>query len=673
MIFSQSEFDIKSVPCLQTSQPPSVVSTCENPKPPLSDDVHLPNSSVMETEPERGNKQEKTVLLNTTMEMTLSNATDIVVVETKAKKTGRSGKLKGKKKKEQALGSNVAENPQVKDCGLSEVQSAPTGTLLHTDDDALEAIRDPKVIELQAPKTQDRSVTTSRIPKLKSEAGNHQKMAKDKFKSRDPTKSETESRGVVLPDMDDFFMDPAVRFSRASGSVKLSPEKDTAEEARSKITCRRSRTKGRRVSSAIRKTFVTLPLHESESCQSKLEQVHNEVEEEVKGIYEACKDQELAEELLFCADEVTHPASEHVASEPQGKMKTATNSWGSHKSRCRGTFVVSVARDSTSSNRASSEVGAVEQDLMLYTESSNCEAQEPPAVADESVVQQESESDPRRTTLETQSSCKRPWLATQDSEEGLRSNDNHEVLPLDLGCTLETEFQKPKKARREDTSRSNKKKAVQREECVDHLNDRKKKKKSSRAKKAFSSEDEACYLGDPTDSSTLHGVGGTERNKEQSGDLQMVDSHSDIFEHLYDSKPNEAKSRMDWNPKRKTSKLQTPTETRNPRETFVVYMQKDDVSLNNTRTSKVSDAHSHTVDTTDEAVYQNLGGLLTDEMPPWLAIDVSTADTEVDSVLATPRRETSGGAAVIEESAAVTTEASPGVVSIILYCSVFLN
>lgn len=659
MIFSQS-----------VSQLPSVVSTCENPKPSLSDDVHLLSSSVMETEPEHGNKQKKTVLLNTTMEMTLSNATDIVVVETKAKKTGRSGKPKGKKKKEHACGSSVAESPQMKDSadsGMSEVQSAPTGTLLHTDDDALEAIKDPHIIELQAPKTQRRSVTTSRIPKLKSEAGNHQKMAKDKFKSCDPTKSETESCGIVLPDLDDFFMDPA----RAIESVKLSPEKDIAEEARSKITCRRSRTKGRRMSSVIRKTFVTLPSHESESSQSKLEQVHNEVEKEVKEIYETCKDQELSEELLFCADEVTHPASEHVGNKPQSKVKTATNSVGSHKSRCRGTFFVSVARTSTSSNIASSEVGAIEQDLLPFIGAS-CEAQEPATVTDERVLQQDSESNPHRTKLEKQS-CKRPWLATQDSEspqEGWSSNDNDEVLALDQGCTLGTEFHKPKKARKEETSRSSKKKAVEREKCVGHLNDRKKNKKSSCAKTGFRSEDEACYLVDPVDASPLHGLGGADRNKEELGDLQMVDSHSDIFEHLYDSKPNETKSRMDWNAKRRTSKLHTPTETRNPRETFVVYMQKDNVTLNDTRTSNVSDAHSHMVDTTDEAVHQNLGGLLTDEMPPWLAIDVSTADTEVDSVLATPRREMSGRAAVIEESAAITTEASPGMVSIIVSFSI---
>lgn len=92
-MFSQSGVDMKSVPGLQNNQNPSVISTCEKPNP-ISEDVHLPSSSVMDTQPELGNKQEKTVLLNTTMEMTLSSATEIVTVETKAKKTGRSGKPK---------------------------------------------------------------------------------------------------------------------------------------------------------------------------------------------------------------------------------------------------------------------------------------------------------------------------------------------------------------------------------------------------------------------------------------------------------------------------------------------------------------------------------------------------------------------------------------------------
>ncbi|XP_039674905.1 shugoshin 1 isoform X2 [Perca fluviatilis] len=852
-MFSQSSvFDM--IPNSQTS---SAVSTCEKPQPSVSDDIPLPSSSSMEMEPERGNKQEKTVLLDTTMEMTQCNAPEIVTVATKAKKTGCSGKPKSKKNKEQACGSSVAENPQVKktvDSRLSEVQSAPTGTLLQTDGHALE---DNTHSASESPKAQCRSVLTSRIPKFsKSKAVNNQKMVKDKLKSRDHTESKTVSPDIAMPDMDDYFMDPENELPKASKGVKLPQEINTTEEAASNITCRRSRNKGRSRSSVARKTFFTLPplSRESECGRSKLDQVQNEVEEVVQGKYEACKDQELPEEFQLCADKVTHPESAHEDNNPQHKIKA--NFGASQKSRCRGTFVVSVARDGTSPNGASTAEGAVEQDVTPPTGSSDRETMDagvilkhsesnllsdgasvketpsscerpwlatldsgspqdglscndkrevppldkdftsgtefqkpkkarreetsrsskkkavqreecvdhsndrkkkekssrsnnrfrskldqvhneveeevqgkyeaskrhelpeefllcadkvthpdlelednnpqhkikanfgasqksrcrgtfvvsvardgtspngastaegaveqdvtPPTgssdreTMDAGVILKHSESNPLSdgaSVKETPSSCKRPWLATLDSgspQDGLSGNDNHEVPPLDKDCTSGTEFQKPKKARREETSRSSKKKAVQREECVDHSNDRKKKKKSSRSNNRFRSEDAACYLEDSGDASPLCGIDGPDGNDKQLEDLRVVDSHSrisekdEIFEHLFDSNPNVgSKSKMAQDAKRyrKTSKLQTRTETRNPRET------------------------------SDEAVHQKLGHLLADEMPPWLDIEFSVADTEVGSLPASPRRETSSRAAVIEESAAVAMDYSPG-------------
>ncbi|XP_027138546.1 uncharacterized protein sgo2 isoform X2 [Larimichthys crocea] len=622
MMFSQPRFDMTSVPCPRNSQ---TSSSCEKPKPALADDVHLPSSSVMETEPAHSNKEEKTVLLNTTMEMTLSNPAEIVFVETKANRTGRVGKPKGKKKKEQACGSSEAENPQVKNSEDSTFSEAPTGTLLQADDHAPEDIRGSEVIELQSHKTQ--SVSTSRIPKWsKSEAGNHQRRVKYQIKSK------AESCDVILPDLGDYFTDPEIQMSKARESVNL----NTEEESRSKITCKRSRSKGRKVSSSTRTpSFVPfpLPLHESESSVSKLEHICNEVEEE------------------------------HVGSKLQGNMKTT--------SRCRGTFVISMDCDDTASNRTSAEVHAVEQDLTPSTASSYCEADRLSTVINKRVMWQHSDSNTPRCSdgpfvEETQSSCKRPWLATQDSgspRDDLSSSDNHEVLLLDPGCTSGTEFQKPKKARREEKSRSSKKKASQREDCVVQVNERKKKKKSNRSNNRLrSEEDEACSLGDHIDA--------PEKNKDQLDDtmVQVVDSHSDINEKddisgcSRDLKPNRSKSRTKSNPKlcRRATKLLT--ESRNLRETFVVCRRKtqDGVSLNNPRTSDVFHAYSHTMDTSDEAVHQNLGDLLTDEMPPWLAMDVSTVDNEVDTFFATPSRETSHRATMLDESPAVTTEASPG-------------
>ncbi|KAM6978350.1 uncharacterized protein sgo2 [Tautogolabrus adspersus] len=662
MKICQSGFDMKSVPCpaVQNSQTPSALSLNEKPKQSLSDDVPLPSSSVIRPEPETGKKQENTILLNATMDMTLSNTVEIVTVETKAKKTGRAGKPKTKKKKEQASGSNVAENPQVEssaDSKSSVAQSSPTGS---TDDHAPESIKDPEVTEPQSPKLQSTSVSTSRIPKLnKSEAGNNSKKVKKKLKSNDTTKSKTDSADTAPPDMDDYFMDPDIRLSKARESLRLAPEDDTAEEAWPKITCRRSRTKGRRMSTFTRKTSVTLPSRESE--------IQNEMEKVIERKYETSKDDELPEKILFCTDEVALPSSEHLANEVLRK-EVRTNSAGSHKPKCRGTFVISVARESILSSRASPEVDVAEHNLMPSAGSSICEAEG-------AVVTQHSGSSPHRQSdgacvHTTPSSCKRPWLATQDSgspQEDLSGEENHDALQLDPECSSEAEFQKPKKARREETNGSSKKKTVQRKECVEGLSNRKQKTKGRHNNKGLKSDDDMCYLKENNDASPLDDIDDTDRNQNQLDELQVVDRHSDnsekdeIFAYLFTPKPDKSKSKKESNPKqkRKTSKLQRLTQTRNLRETFVVYegKNKDDVSLNNFRTS-VSDSNSHMVDSGEAAGHQNVGDLLTDEMPPWLHIDVSHADTEAGSLPATPRRETSSRASVIEESAAVTAEAS---------------
>ncbi|XP_034002391.1 uncharacterized protein LOC117495308 isoform X2 [Trematomus bernacchii] len=642
IMFSQPGIDMKSIPCLQKTQPPSAVSTCEKPNPSLPDDVPL----------EQDSKQEKTVLLNTTMDMTVSNSTEIVVVETKAKRKARFGKTKAKKDKEQAFVSSVAENPQVKisaDLKRSEVQSSPTGTLLQTEGPALHDVIKPLHIELPLPKTLGGSGNTSRIPKLnKFEHGNHNKMGKDKQKSRDH-ESKTDSNGIGVSDLDDYFTDPDFENSKACKSV---PEKDTAEiERRSRVTCRRSRVKNRSGSSANRKTFVAFPLLpcESESNQSTLQQAHIEVEEvERHGKYEACNEQEPPEEFPFCADEVT----QSEFSEPQCKMKRITR-----RPKCRGTFVVSVARESIFSIGASPEVSALEQDLMPSTETSTCGTEEPATVMDAGVDLNHSESNQHSEgdlIKETPSSCKRPWRATMDREalqEDFSCNDEIEVLALDQERTSASQVQISKKARRERKSTSTKKK-VQREKRVDHLSNRKKKDKR------ISFQNEVCYLEDGGDASHHRGDGVPERNEEQLDDLQMADLHShiieedDSFSDLFDSK-----SGMAQNPKwcRKTSTAaHRSTGGRKPKETLVVYRRKtqDIVTLKNKRTTHVL----NNLDTREEAVLRDVGNGLIDEMPPWMDLD----DSEIDSLLATPRRKTSVRAALIKESPVVTAKPSPG-------------
>ncbi|KAA8593081.1 hypothetical protein FQN60_018536 [Etheostoma spectabile] len=149
---------------------------------------------------------------------------------------------------------------------------------------------------------------------------------------------------------------------------------------------------------------------------------------------------------------------------------------------------------------------------------SGTEFQKPKKARREEMSQSSKKRVLEREANETPSPCNRPLLATLDSEslqEDMSSNDNHEVMPLDKDPTSGTEVQKPKKARKEETSQSSKKRAFQREEWVGHSNDRKKKGKSSRSNNRFRSEDEACYLEGSGDASPLCDVDGPDRNPKQ--------------------------------------------------------------------------------------------------------------------------------------------------------------
>lgn len=186
----------------------------------------------------------------------------------------------------------------------------------------------------------------------------------------------------------------------------------------------------------------------------------------------------------------------------------------------------------------------------------------------------------------------------------------------------------------------------------DYLSDRKKvKKKIHQSNNEFRSEKETCYFMDCID--------GPKKNKEQ---LQVADSRCDVIkkdgiEHWYDSNT----SWMKWNPEqcRNASKLHIALEPRNPQET------QDDISVNITETSDVPYVYSHKMDTSGKAIHDNLGNLLLDEISPRLDIEVSNANTEVGSMLNAPRMVTSCGVALIGESAAVSNEASPGVVTFV--------
>lgn len=570
---SQSQADIHSIVSVQNSQ------TCEKSTPSLPGDQNLPSVITVESETQLGKNQEKTVLLNATMEMTLSEATEIVTVETKAKKKVSSGR----KDKEQSCGSSI------------EVQKSASLLQAH-----------------KKPLKDQSTATVTRIPKL----GKHQKVSKDKVKSSD----RTNITNVDQMDVEDYFSDPKIRFSSNSRSV--------ADEASSKITCRKSRAKGKRASSVTRKSLCTVPSDESESSQS-----HQEKVQKPKAGDESLQSQ-VSEDALLCVQ----PESEHAERLSFSKTNTVTNSRGGHKSRCRETFVISITSDSP------------EHDVAPPTGSS-FQAEE--AVMKKSVVGRLESSNRSKTRR----SGKRSWVATQDSgncQEDSSSGDSGEALPLDWQAALGSQFQKPKKSRRDKTGQPCRNKVVQREEGDDLLDDKTKKKDN----KDLRSESKTCYPPDPRDASTL--CLDSEIAKDQLHNLQLLDSHSavsekhEIFEHL-----NDSQYRRDSSPT--SSRNVFMPETRYPRKTFVVYRRKTKnrsgcSSENITRMSNASDTCSHTVDTSDQAVHQKVGDLLMDELPPWLDVDNSTAHINVDSLPATPSRETPGRLATIE-----TAEASPGV------------
>lgn len=559
-MFPLPDLDMQPVPGPHISQPPAVGSTCGQP---------ASCGSGVETEPEQGHKPENTVLVNSTMEMTLSSPTPIVTVETKAKKHLPS------ENKEETSGSTVKTFTE---STMTEVVRDSVEAALTTDGDVLQDITGTEVLKPQSPKIMSKSVKKSHIPKLsKSKTGTNQKTLKNKLKSSDSTKSKTDSLDTNLPDLDDYFTDP---------DVISSAEKDSGNQIVSNITCRRSKTNGRRMSSVARRTVISYqPSDESESCQSKLE-----VPQEDSAAKEGTRTRQgqLLEGFCCGTDELG------IVARPGGRINS------------RQTFVISVDR---SSNCVSPGISAVEQDFVPGP-AFDCKAKQPSPVTDASVAQHRSESNPQRHREETARSRKRSRVATQDSGASVEDVCNS-ASHGETRCSSNTEFQKTKKAKREGSGRSNRAKAAHVDEaCGDLLDDRKKKRNKSCRSRADShsvqNDDGFPDLG-------------PDRNKDHPEDLQMVDS--DMLEGLYDPETARSKSRMDPASEQSGEKRQT----KHLRATFVVCRR-----TNRARASPVPDPPRA------EAAHQNLGELLMDEMPPWLAKDFSSADTEEDSVLASP-------------------------------------
>lgn len=548
-------------------------------KPSLSDDSHVPSVSVIKTDSEHSGNQEKTVLLNATMEMTLAKDTEIVTVESKAKETSHSGKLKCRKSKKQSRKSVEAVKSSV-DSMLRDTATAPVEVLLQADNQLQEANRGTKVKEREPSKTQCKSGIPLYIPRL--------------------GKSRTGSCKAVSAEPTDFT-DRDITFSKPRQSIALLSEQ---EEDRPKITYRRSKTKGKRVSALAVNNPVTVPLqlHEDKSNQSLLEQVCSEVEEV------------------------------SLDNKQQRHLKSAGIS---HKSRCRATFVIADISECPSSQKEC----ATGELLIPSVGPPTRDAAEPSnrrRVSDdqECLTSNSHEHHDEHLVKETQSSCKRSWLVA-NSEALLESSNSSAV-----------EFQNRKKARAGLTSRSFKKAATQEEEWVEDS--------SENQKKTLVNDKHAKGLR-PEDERSVEGHINSSEKDEEHVDVLLSDNSGkeSLSNDLCNSKRKKSPKQC-----RSQSRLHTSSELRHPRKTFVVCGRKTQDSLNDTETFNASGACSYMEDTSDGSALENRESLLIDEVPPWLADKVTTDDAVIGSILATPAGRTSHEPA--EDSPAVTAEASGG-------------
>lgn len=223
--------------------PPAVNTHVE---PSDSNNTHSPEGDL-----KHFSKPDNTVLLNQTMEMTLSDATEIVTVESKVRKMGHPSRAKAKKKKnKQTCGSDKADN-QVKDWTHSRKSH------VEKTDTEEPTLKDRKKEDmLQLPKNQSLNVLNSDMSKKSK------KRSKIKLKSQQ-AEQDPEACDAVSPNLDDDFTDPAANLSNVCVSRTSLPGEDGAEEVKSNITCRRSKAKEKGVSIS-RKTIVIGPFLEGE-------------------------------------------------------------------------------------------------------------------------------------------------------------------------------------------------------------------------------------------------------------------------------------------------------------------------------------------------------------------------------------------------------------------------
>lgn len=435
--FARCGYDSNALPCRLSSPTSSALTSAETPSP--SAGVTAP-CDLMEVVPEH------TLVLNTTMETTQSNASEIVIHRSAEEKTLQKPKSK-KKKQRNFVASRPTDSSQVLDGANSSVRVTPpefSDTASHAKDQASESLD-------KHPKAEYQSKLTSRIPKrVKSRVGSHQK-----GKS---TKSTVDSADFVCPALDDDVLSFA-----PNQNEKLPVEKDSSKKTRSNITYRKSTKKSQRRSS-ISMTSV-LPTHDREIGGTTVD--HNERTDN------------------FATAELEEPSHSTSGYEPQVNAESAPTSQGHPNSRCRKTFVISVDRPARVRK---------EPELLSKDQASHYDVKEslrPCASTDGGSV------------APKPSSCKRPWESTQNQGSlpvNLSDSGNgDDILPREESPAAGYEFQKPKKARKELSRRSSREKSHFNNDSSDHAKNKNNKKE--RHDKGVCPEEEVVYLPDPPDSS----------------------------------------------------------------------------------------------------------------------------------------------------------------------------
>ncbi|XP_041700721.1 uncharacterized protein sgo2 isoform X2 [Coregonus clupeaformis] len=731
---------------------PAVVSITNTIQPSGTDKVVLnPNSLKMETTLALAmtttvGEGEKTTINDTEMEITIGDsAAEIVTVETKPKKAGGLKKLKVPKTKIPCLlvkvgnknsgPTSVVENLEVKSSALNvelptEIQKAFSATPLQTDNPTAEGVdvehREEDFIENSAREIESlaarrKTHVTSRITKHRKPTRESHKTTQDVPKQFDPRTTfvvplQSKSHRNVSPDPfeDDFFDDPEAQNSvfKLDGANPLVI--DATEDKGSK-------TKGR-------KTFVISNFVISNEPTSRKSQKKSKASRKTKAQpvmvdheldIEAENDifllpQSLIEEEChsseWCPAYVDMDATLHEyresrsSSSASGPRSTARSSKRPTRVKGRGTFVVSVNRDSSSGNSTILDDAWAEKLVCTPTTVYDFVAEEESEmVRDESIEEHLTGPHPdhclaarRKTTdsvvEETHASSKRPWLATQEpagNSEGLESLCvEEEMPPWEISDPISVAVeQKPKKARRVETAKSRMKKDAQKGDCLAPVKERKKKKSSS--SKGVAPGGAGYLLSSETlDSQSSIGISTAAQNAEvqpvadpevlqvitRSATEESCETHellSSLEVLSPDFKVSSFKPRSNQGPKpRCRGTFVIPNSfsdsTRN-RKTYVVPDSLSEDDDTNSRTSNVllSTVETHTeIPDSGEAVCQSLRELLMDERPPWESfMDVSCSiETGFDTPASSPKRVASSAhkVAVYKEPVEVMAERSPG-------------